>query len=513
MSAAALVVLGLSCAGPRGTYATDHNASMPTNPGLDRHVVNDISDLPPLPTHAAKKIGNCESRGKTGKLSFAHFNDLQARYDENVSGKNRYGLVAGYLRRVKEENPSTLVLDAGDDYEKGALTELRSMGESTRQMVQALPIDVRTIGNHDFAYGEHEVVRDVTMSAHPVLAANVRYQANPSLFRPYAEFEVGCVKVGVVGLVTQSYGANDQPSDEPFAGVFDQDDDYEKVLSREVAEHRGDVDVMIALTHLGIGVDMNLVARVPGVDLVIGGHSEDLLKHPGWVARPDGSHGYVLQAGHYGETLGRAVLAVDFETHAISFESYKMVDVDASLPYANDVGELAARLERENAPDSHRPIAIASADVPQGKGMADLVWRAVADRWGADAMILGKDLFWDKLHAGPVTLQHLYDIVMVQREPSGTPGFSSLYVAEMRGDEITALHKSMIQGPMYAFYGPTQFDASRMYRVVLEKRALEVPKIAFSGSPKLPHARFGGELIDVLETYARSRTEKGLTLD
>src|ERR1019366_5904204 len=97
---------------------------------------------------------------------------------------------------------------------------------------------------------------------------------------------------GVVGLVTQSYGANDQPSDEPFAGVFDQDDDYEKVLSREVAEHRGDVDVMIALTHLGIGVDMNLVARVPGVDLVIGGHSEDLLKHPGWVARPDGSHGY-----------------------------------------------------------------------------------------------------------------------------------------------------------------------------------------------------------------------------
>jgi hypothetical protein len=49
--------------------------------------------------------------------------------------------------------------------------------------------------------------------------------------------------------------------------------------------------------------------------------------------------------------------------------------------------------------------------------------------------------------------------------------------------------------------------------VVLEKRALEVPKIAFSGSPDLPTARFGGELIDVLETYARARTAKGLTLD
>ena len=145
--------------------------------------------------------------------------------------------------------------------------------------------------------------------------------------------------------------------------------------------------------------------------------------------------------------------------------------------------------------------------------MADLVWRAVADRWGADAMILGKDLFWSNLQAGPVTLQRLFDTVLVQREPSGTSGFSSLYVAEMRGDEITKLHEAMIQGPKYAFYGPSSFDPSRTYRVVIEKRALEAPKVAFAGAPQMPRARFGGELIDVLETYARSRTEKGLTLD
>ena len=83
----------------------------------------------------------------------------------------------------------------------------------------------------------------------------------------------------------------------------------------------------------------------------------------------------------------------------------------------------------------------------------------------------------------------------------------------MRGDEIKKLHDSMIQGPMYAFYGPPQFASSRTYRVVLEKRALQSPKVAFSGAPTMPRARFGGEMIDVLETYARSRTEKGLTLD
>src|SRR5262249_4316080 len=157
-----------------------------------------------------------------------------------------------------------------------------------------------------------------------------------------ARFDVGCVKVGVVGLVTQGYGADDQPSDAPFDGVFDQDTAYEKILAREVAAHRDEVDVMIALTHLGVGVDMQLAARVPGVDVVTGGHSEDLLKHPGWVARADGLHGWVLQAGHYGETLGTGEITVDFESHAIAFASYKIVEVDASLPYAGDVGDLAA---------------------------------------------------------------------------------------------------------------------------------------------------------------------------
>ena len=507
----ALLLLGLSCAGPTTTNSVEQKPALATtNPIVDRTPEPVVVDTP---HDGARVLGSCEERGKIGRLAFAHFNDLQARYGDKVAGKNRYGLIAGYLRSLKQENPATLVLDAGDDYEKGSVAELRSMGESTRQMIQALPIDVRTIGNHDFAYGEHAVVRDVTLSEHPVLAANVSYEKNPKLFSPYARFDVGCVKVGVVGLVTQGYGADDQPSDAPFDGVFAQDDSYEKNLASQVAAHRNEVDVMIALTHLGIGVDMQLAARVPGVDIVIGGHSEDLVKHPGWVARADGSHGWVLQAGHYGETLGTGEITVDFESHAIAFDSYRIVDVDASLPYAADVGELAASLERQDAPDSHRPIAVVGSDVPQGKGMADLVWRAAQDRWGADAMILGKDLFWDKLHAGPVTLQRLYDTVLVQREPSGTSGFSSLYVAEMRGDEIKKLRASMIQGPLYAFYGPTTFDPARVYRVVLEKRALEAPKIAFAGSPDLPRARFAGELIDVLETYARARTQKGLTLD
>src|SRR5262249_11646627 len=118
--------------------------------------------------------GTCDE-SPVAHFTIAHFNDLQAHYGDLVPGRSRYGFIAGYLRAVKDEEPSTLVRDAGDDYEKGSIADLRSMGEATRRMIQALPIDVRTIGNHDFAYGETAVLRDLSLSAHPVLAANVHY--------------------------------------------------------------------------------------------------------------------------------------------------------------------------------------------------------------------------------------------------------------------------------------------------------------------------------------------------
>lgn len=48
----------------------------------------------------------------------------------------------------------------------------------------------------------------------------------------------------------------------------------------EVARLRGKVDAIIALTHLPLESDQDLVAAVPEIDLVLGGH-----EHENWIAR------------------------------------------------------------------------------------------------------------------------------------------------------------------------------------------------------------------------------------
>ena len=466
-----------------------------------------------LPSKSGTRvIGRCDGeKPETARFTVAHLNDMQARYGELLAGRSRYAYVAGYLRQLKEEVPDTLVLDAGDDYEKGSVAELYSMGETTRQMIQALPIDVRTIGNHDFAYGEAAVLRDVALSAHPVLAANVARRSEKGPFAPFARVDVGCLKVGVIGLVTGNYGANDQPSREPFNGVFVHDDHYVDVLAAQVREHRAEVDVMIALDHLGYWTDVELAVKVPGVDLFVGGHSEDVIKDPRPVTHADGSKAWILQAGHYARTVGRADVVFSRTDRKVTIEKYKMVTIDAKLPYVEEVAELERKLEQGSAPDARVPVAVASSTIRPGKPMADLVFRAVSDRWGADALLLGNDVFWDGLPAGPITLQRLYDAVLVQREPAGTSGFTSLHLVEVTGAQLLNL-RARAQGD-FAFYTPALISPARTYRFAIEKRAMTFPGYAFGGSVALPAGRYAGELIDVLDAYARARTSRGLTID
>lgn len=473
-----------------------------------------------LDPEATRTIGTCDpaqtSKG-SARFGLAHINDLQARYSERIAGKSRYAYVAGYLKLLKTAQP-TIVLDAGDDYEKGSLAELRSNGETTRQMVQAMPFDVRVIGNHDFAYGENVVLRDVRLSQHPVLAANIKhpgFTAAKQPFRPYARFDVGCVKVGVIGLVTQNFGADDQPTAAPFDDVFQQDPHYSAILDREAKAHRGEVDVLIALTHLGYAEDLALARKAgKNIDFIVGGHTEDTLKDPGVVNQGKDGKTFILQAGHFGEKVGHGDVTVDLKTHKVGFEKYQMVQIDEKTPSPlQSIDDLVNTLEAAVDPDAQKPIGKTANGLKKGHPMVDLMFRAAKDTWNVDALVIGKDQFWADLPKGDVTLQRLYDTVLVQKEPTGTNGFSSIWIQDIGGDDAAALMRSFQPRGNYEWSGITKFDPTKKYKIGFDKRAAFFPRPLFGVASKAVHASFAGEMIDALEPFVRNRTTKGLTID
>lgn len=503
-SAGVVVLLAVAACSPKKkTEARAPDAESPPAPAPKI-----VPPPPPLVQDDAgpRRLGSCVAEGEK-RFTLIHFNDLQARYSDRIAGKSRYAYLAGYIGAAKTERPETLVLDAGDDYEKGALAELRTNGEATRKMLQALPIDVRTIGNHDFAYGEKAVLADVSGSKHPVLAANIRHEA----FERFASIEVGCVKVGIIGLVTQGFGADDHPTSEPYCGVFAHDEKYAAVAQKEIDAHRSEVDVMIALTHLGVGDDTALAARTKGLDLVVGGHSEDFLESALPVKHADGTKTYIVQAGNYGKKIGRGEVIVG--TSGVTLRGYRLIAVDAKMPADGDVDALAKKLEAQAVPDAHRPIARVRTPQRQHEDMAELVRRAAVEQWHADVVIVGRDLFFSGLDRGDLTLQRLYDAVLVQRQPSGTSGFSSLWSIELTGEELANLAKRRMPTWRYEPAFPAKIDKAKTYKVVIDKRALVHTATYLAPGVKLPEGKLEGEMIDVLEQYARARAAKNLTID
>jgi hypothetical protein len=186
--------------------------------------------------------------------------------------------------------------------------------------------------------------------------------------------------------------------------------------------------------------------------------------------------------------------------------------VNESLPYDEHVAKLASSLERKYTPGLESTLGTARAPVKPGKDMADLLWAAVKNQWGADALLIGKDAFWAGIPEGPFTLQRLYDTVLVQREPTGTSGFTSLQIMSVKGQDLAALRLSFVQGPLFELYTPDDIRPDKIYRFVIEKRAMTMPYFAFRES-NLPKGRFGGEIIDVLEGFSREKSLKGLSIN
>ena len=152
----------------------------------------------------------------------------------------------------------------------------------------------------------------------PVLSANVAASAASKVgdrIKPSVVLEVGGQKIGIVGAVT-----NDTPEvASPGPNITIEDD--VKTITAEVEKLKAEgVNKIIALTHVGYPRDKEMIARIPGVDVVVGGHSHSLLSntdakaegpYPTMIDNPDGYKVPVTQAASYSKYLGEFTVTFD----------------------------------------------------------------------------------------------------------------------------------------------------------------------------------------------------------
>ncbi len=265
-------------------------------------------------------------------LRVLHVNDTHSHLEPTemallLGGEKVLVRDGGYpalIARVKavrgQERGPLLLLHAGDAVQ-GTLYYSKYLGQADMALLNLLGIEAMAVGNHEFDLGPGQLARLVDLAAFPLLSANVDATREPALvgkIKPAIIREIQGQKVGILGLTTTLTPGISSPG--PNVSFEDQVAAADRAVKALTSQG---VDKIIALTHLGYDQDLELASRVPGLDLVVGGHSHTRLDgfeaqglagdgpYPTKISGADGQTVCVVQAWEWGKILGDVTVTFD----------------------------------------------------------------------------------------------------------------------------------------------------------------------------------------------------------
>jgi sulfur-oxidizing protein SoxB len=202
--------------------------------------------------------------------------------------------IATVVKSIRADRPDALLLDGGDTWQ-GSYTALQTEGQDMVEAFNALKPDAMT-SHWEFTLGIDRVNEIVDTLPFAFLGANI-FDAtwDEPAYEPYKMFERGGAKIAVIGQAFP-YLPIANPSwmfpDLSF-GV------REERMAEVVQEARAKgAELVVVLSHNGFDVDRKMARRVPGIDVILTGHTHDALPEPvqvgGTLLIASGSHGKFL---------------------------------------------------------------------------------------------------------------------------------------------------------------------------------------------------------------------------
>ena len=212
---------------------------------------------------------------------------------------------AQIIRQAKGELENVLLLDSGDAISAGNVG-VRPGGEPILTLMSETGYDAMTLGNREFHVAEALLRLKIGKARFPVLCANMGWREDQGASLPVVPHLVKTLpnglRVGVFGLTVPMVTLR-MTARLVSAFVFD---DPVSAARTQIEVLRPQVDALIALTHIGLREDERLAAACPELDLVIGGHSHNVLENLQMVGGVP-----IAQAGWFGHWLGRTMLEWD----------------------------------------------------------------------------------------------------------------------------------------------------------------------------------------------------------
>jgi len=391
--------------------------------------------------------------------------------DSTRGGFARLATLIANRKTARQNQGPVLVLDAGD-YSMGTAfgAAIRETGGEL-QLLSRMGYDATTFGNHDFDLGPDGLAKAIDAAAKAgripaVVASNTDFSkheatlfdlqrlAKSGTIRRYTVIERGGIRFGIFGLMgKESIFYTSGAGAIMFPDAIEVAKEVVKVLrATEKA------DVVICLSHGGMeqnkdgtftdGEDVRLAKAVPGIDVVIGGHTHTELKQAIVV----NGRTPVVQTGKYGQNLGELVISLDVARQTV--ESYKLHPIDDSITGDKAISDEIEKLKKtvtevvfaSRGYSVDQPLAIVPQDLPNtfsdiagGTPLANLVTDAFRKATKADIGFNANGTMRAGLTRGKSGVQTVYDVFAVAPLGAGvvdTTAGSTLVTAYFTGRDL-----------------------------------------------------------------------------
>jgi 2',3'-cyclic-nucleotide 2'-phosphodiesterase (5'-nucleotidase family) len=368
-------------------------------------------------------------RNSAGKLTIVFMNDTHSYlypWRDEKTGREYGGAArwASIIENIRKETGKVLFLHGGDIFSGSDIDYMipqrlpewipdwdRLPGYGYRGMLDVpvfgmLGLDAAVFGNHEFDDGFSWLYRRYHDAPFAVLAANVNHHPAPeidppipSFWQPYRIFDVAGTKAAVIGLGTDEYIQTSQ------IRVTDPAEAVEPLI----AELKKKCDVVVILSHLGHKKDRELAEKIPGINVIVGGHSHTLLSEPVVI---NGT--IITQTRAYGEFVGR--LDLSYKDGTVTDFRHTLIPADLSVP---EDPEVRAYLEKRRFPlQLEKPLD--SSNTEQSS-LGAWITEAIGNAYSCDAVLIKNEYYRGTLPAGPVSAQEFFALFWPYRRRARGP--------------------------------------------------------------------------------------------
>lgn len=463
-------------------------------------------------------LTSCGREEAIREITIIYTNDLHGhilpeRIRDWSNRTGGYAVFASWLKEVRRENEEDptplLLLDAGDIF-MGTVEGNLTRGKAVIRLMNYMGYDAMALGNHEFDFGFYNLQQLAEMARFPFLSTNVMRKKTGKILsftRPYLLKDYGGLKVGIIGVTTDEAPAITLAKNVGqviFKNPIPAVEIYQKLL------HQEEIDLLIVLSHLGLEEDKKLARAVPAIDLIIGGHSHDLLTKPLRV----GDRGTLIcQAGSYGRFAGRLDLKIATERDEIAgYDATIFSNRQWSYPADLEVNRILEEVKTAVGEKYDQVIGLAIQDIitddQKESPLGDLITDAVRAVTGAAAAFQNPYGIRGDLLAGPITRRDIFKVL---------PFDDTLITMELSGRKI----RELLEQSLTMKKGMLQISGLRVWYDMNRPGGSRVLEVEIDGEPIQDRARYtvatngfladGGDYFEAF-TSGEARRDTGILL-